>query len=105
MLTANPAVITYLRRAMLDPAETDIELIAMLADFTLTEVRSLRSRGLAATRAPDYMQATAVMTRELGPRLLVPVAQHFGSHLADATAAPTPELEVTIKPSPSRQRL
>jgi hypothetical protein len=48
----------------------------MLADFTLTEVRGLRSRGLAATRAPDYTQAMAVMVRELGPRLLAPVAEH-----------------------------
>lgn len=104
MLTANPAVMTYVRRAMLDPAETDTELIAMLADFTLTEVRSLRSRGLAATGTPDYLQAMAVMTRELGPRLLAPVAEHFWSHLAGATAGPTPELEVTIKPAPSRQR-
>lgn len=105
MLTAKPAVMAYLRRAMLDPAETDTELIATMADFTLAEIRSLRSRGLAATRAPDYMQAMAVLTRELGPRLLAPVAQHFWSHLADETAGPTPELEVTIKPSPPRRRL
>ena len=102
MLMAKPAVMTYLRRAMLDPAETDTELIAMLADFTLSEVRSLRERGLAATGAPDYIQAMAVMTRELGPRLLAPVAQLFWDHLTDATAGPPPKLEVTIKPPPAR---
>ena len=73
MLTAQPAVMTYMRRAMLDPAETDSELIATLADLTLAEVRSLRTRGLAATSSPDYVQAIAVMARELGPRLLGPV--------------------------------
>jgi AcrR family transcriptional regulator len=98
LLTAKPSLMTYLRRAMLDPGESDSELIAALARFTLAEVRSLRSRGLAATSTPDYMQAMAVMVRELGPRLLAPVAQQFWSHLAGATAGPVPELEVTIKP-------
>ncbi len=105
MLAAKPAVMTYLRRAMLDPAETDTELIAMLADFTLGEVRGLRERGLAATGTPDYLQAMAMMIRELGPRLLAPVAQRFWTHLNDATAGPAPELEVTIKPSAARNPL
>ncbi|HEX4586527.1 MAG TPA: TetR/AcrR family transcriptional regulator [Mycobacterium sp.] len=94
MLTNNPVVTTYLRRAMLDPAETDDTLIAMLADFTLAEVRSLRSRGLAATNAPDYTQAMAVMARELGPRLLVPAMDRIWNHLTEGTAGPPPELEV-----------
>jgi len=97
MLTAQPAVTPYLRRAMLDPAETDSELIATMADFTLAEVRSLRARGLAATSTPDYVQAMAVMTRELGPRLLGPVAQQFWTYLTDGTAGPAPELEVTTR--------
>ena len=105
MLTARPAVMTYLRRVMLDPAETDTELIAMLAEFTLAEVRSLRERGHAATSAPDYIQAMAIMIRELGPRLLAPVAQHFWDHLTDGTAGPAPELEVGIKPSSARDHL
>ena len=97
MLTTNPVVTTYLRRAMLDPAETDDTLIAMLADFTLAEVRSLRSRGLAATSAPDYAQAMAVMARELGPRLLAPALDQIWNHLTDGTAGPPPELEVRTK--------
>jgi hypothetical protein len=61
-------IINYLRRALLDPADTDMELIAMLADFTLTEIRDLRARGLASPKAPDYAQALAVLMRELGPQ-------------------------------------
>jgi AcrR family transcriptional regulator len=99
MLTTNPVVTTYLTRAMLDPAETDDTLIAMLADFTLAEVRGLRSRGLAATSAPDYEQAMAVMARELGPRLLAAAMNHIWKHLTDGTAGPPPELEVRTKPS------
>jgi AcrR family transcriptional regulator len=99
MLTANPAVAAYMRRAMLDPAETDDALVAMMADFTLAEVRSLRSRGLAATTAPDYAQAMAVVARELGPRLLAPAMDHFWNHLTDGTAGPTPELEIRTKPT------
>ncbi len=97
MLTAKPALMDYLRRAMLDPAESDYELIALVADLTLAEVRDLRSRGLAATRTPDYLQAMAVMVRELGPRLLAPVAQQFWSHLTNGEAGSVPELEVTIR--------
>jgi hypothetical protein len=66
----------------------------MLADFTLAEVRRLRSRGLAATNAPDYTQAMAVMARELGPRLLVPAMDRIWNHLTEGTAGPPPELEV-----------
>jgi hypothetical protein len=102
MLTAKPAVLTYLRRAMLDPAESDYELIAMLADFTLHEVRGLRSSGLARIQTPDYLQAMAVMVRELGPLLLAPVAENFWNHLTrDASAGPAPKLEVRIKAAPS----
>ncbi len=90
LLTAKPALMTYLRRAMLDPVESDPELVAMLADFTLAEVRSLRSRGLAGTETPDYLQAMAVMIRELGPRLLAPVAQQFWGCLAGNTPGRLP---------------
>jgi hypothetical protein len=82
---------------MLDPAESDYELIGTLAGFTLAEVRDLRSRGLAATQTPDYLQAMAVMVRELGPRLLAPVAQQFWSQLTNGEVGPAPELEVTIR--------
>ena len=99
MLTTNPVVTAYIRRAMLDPAETDNEVIAMLADLTLAEVRSLRSRGLATTSAPDYAQAMAVVARELGPRLLAPAMDHVWNHLTDGTAGPAPELEIRTKPS------
>ena len=104
LLTAQPAVMSYLRRALLDPADTDMELIAMLADFTLTEIRDLRARGLASPKAPDYVQALAVLMRELGPRLLAPVTQHFWDHLTNETAGPAPELEIKTKPSLSLQK-
>ena len=94
MLKAHPVVMTYMRRAFLDPAETDDTLIAMIADFTLAEVRSLRSQGLAATTAPDYAQAMAVMMRELGPRLLAPATDSFWNHVTGGTAGPPPEVEV-----------
>jgi TetR/AcrR family transcriptional regulator, regulator of cefoperazone and chloramphenicol sensitivity len=99
MLAANPAVTAYLRRAMLDPAETDDTFIAMLADFTLAEVRDLRSRGLAATSGSDYVQTMAVMARELGPRLLAPLMDRIWTHLTDENAGPPPELEVRLRPS------
>lgn len=99
MLTTNPAVTAYIRRAMLDPAETDDALIAMLAEFTLAEVRGLRARGLATTGAPDYLQAMAVMTRELGPRLLAPAMNQVWKHLTDGTAGPPPDLEVRARAS------
>jgi hypothetical protein len=101
LLTTKPAVLNYLRRVMLDPSEFDPELVATLADFTHSGVRGLRSRGLAATHTPDYTQAMAVMLRELGPRLLAPVAQQFWSHLAGGDAGPAPQLEVSIKPGES----
>ena len=70
----------------------------MLAEFTLAEVRSLRSRGMATTSAPDYVQAMAVVARELVPHLLGPAMDQFWTHLTDGSAGPTPELEVRTKP-------
>ncbi len=96
MLTTNPVVSAYLRRAMLDPAETDETLIAMLADFTLAEVRDLRSRGLAATSGPDYVQAMAVVARELGPLLLAPAMNRVWNRLTDGNAGPPPQLDVGL---------
>jgi TetR/AcrR family transcriptional regulator, regulator of cefoperazone and chloramphenicol sensitivity len=97
MLAEHPAVQSYLRRALLDPADIDTELIAMLADFTLAQVRDLRARGVASSKTPDYAQAVAILMRELGPRLLVPVAEHFWAHLSDQSAGPTPRLDVRLQ--------
>jgi AcrR family transcriptional regulator len=97
MLTEHPAVQSYLRRALLDPADTDTELIAMLADFTLAQVRDLRARGVARAKTPDYAQAVAILMRELGPRLLAPVAEHFWAYLSDESAGPTPKLDVKLR--------
>jgi AcrR family transcriptional regulator len=99
MLTKHPAVQSYLRRALLDPADIDNELIALLADFTLDQIRDLRARGLATTNTPDYAQTMAALMRELGPRVLAPITQRFWRHLTDESAGPPPKLEVRLSSS------
>jgi AcrR family transcriptional regulator len=99
VLVDNPALMAYVRRAVFDPTEADDALVAMLADFTRGEVRSLRSRGLAATDADESVQAMAVIARELGPRLLAPAMAQFWDRLTDGKSGPPPEFDVKLRPS------
>lgn len=99
VLVDNPALMAYIRRAVFDPTEADDALVAMIVDFTLGEVRSLRSRGLAATDADENAQVMAVIARELGPRLLAPAMAQFWERLTDGKSGPPPEFDVRLRPT------
>lgn len=93
---AKPSFLPYLRRALLDPSETDTELMNMLADFTLMQVKQLRAEGISTSNLPMQNQALAVLLRELGPRLLEPVVQQIWHRLTNSTT-PAPDIEIKVK--------
>ncbi|MFI6283825.1 TetR/AcrR family transcriptional regulator [Streptomyces sp. NPDC051018] len=101
MFDENPAVWRYIHRSMLDPVQPDTELLALVADFTLGQVRELRAAGIGTSAVPEYTQAIAVIVRELAPRLLAPVVDQLWAHLTGGSAEPAPGIEVRVGPSPS----
>ena len=97
MYSGNPACLRYLRRELLDPAGVDHELLDVLAEFTLSQVRDLRATGIAPVRTSEDVQVFAVFMRETAPRLLEPLMQRLWLHLAGPEGGPPPEIEVKIK--------
>ncbi|GAA5157753.1 TetR/AcrR family transcriptional regulator [Pseudonocardia eucalypti] len=96
MYAAHPSYLPYLRRALVDPAQLDTELLDLLADFTLAQVRDLRGAGVATSEAPEQVQALAIVLRELGPRLLEPIVGRLWTHLTGSTG-PAPEVEIRLR--------
>ena len=97
MYSENPTYLRYLRRQLLDPASVDDELLDVLAEFTLAQVRDLRAAGVASVDTPEPIQVFAVLMRELAPRLLEPLMQRVWRHLAGKSAGAPPEIEIRIK--------
>jgi hypothetical protein len=75
----------------------DHELLDVLAEFTLAQVRDLRAAGVASVDTPEPIQVFAVLMRELAPRLLEPLTQRVWRHLAGKSAGAPPEIEIRIK--------
>jgi AcrR family transcriptional regulator len=97
MYSENPTYLRYIRRQLLDPASVDHELLDVLAEFTLAQVRDLRAAGVAPVDTPEPIQVFAVLMRELAPRLLEPLMQRVWRHLAGKSAGAPPEIEIRIK--------
>ena len=97
MYSENPTYLRYIRRQLLDPASVDHELLDVLAEFTLAQVRDLRAAGVASVDTPEPIQVFAVLMRELAPRLLEPLMQRLWRHLAGKSGGPPPEIEIRIK--------
>jgi len=97
MYSENPTYLRYIRRQLLDPASVDHELLDVLAEFTLAQVRDLRAAGVASADTPEPIQVFAVLIRELAPRLLEPLMQRVWRHLAGKSAGAPPEIEIRIK--------
>jgi AcrR family transcriptional regulator len=97
MYSENPTYLRYIRRQLLDPASVDHELLDVLAEFTLAQVRDLRAARVAPIATPEPVQVFAVLVRELAPRLLEPLMQRVWRHLAGKSAGAPPEIEIRIR--------
>ena len=97
MYSENPTYLRYIRRQLLDPVSVDHELLDVLAEFTLAQVRDLRAAGIASVDTPEPIQVFAILMRELAPRLLEPLMQRVWRHLAGKSPDAPPEIEIRIK--------
>jgi AcrR family transcriptional regulator len=94
MLRANPAVVAYVRRALLDPAASTSHLVDVLVDLTQREVRAARTTGRASTARRENTQVVAVLARQMGELLLAPMVDAVWARVAPDTKPP--RLRVTV---------
>ena len=96
MLERTPAVVDYLRRAMLEPSETRHHLLDTLITVTRNEIAAMRDAGLASTERPESIQVVWVLVRQLGELLLQPFIDAVWERVAEPgdTGKPTLSLKV-----------
>jgi TetR/AcrR family transcriptional regulator, regulator of cefoperazone and chloramphenicol sensitivity len=96
MLVANPAVVNYLRRTVIDPISSGGRLLERLTELARREVTQLRATGFASTTRPESSQVIDVMVRQLGHLCPQPMIDAMWRQLAEpgATDADRPILEV-----------
>lgn len=114
MLGDNPAVVGYLRRAVLDVTGHRGHILEMLTELTAEQVASLRNVGLASTAHRDSSQVIGILVRQLGTLFLQPMIDSAWSQLAgpDAPDEEKPQLMIRVadpggtatEPTPGRQR-
>lgn len=94
MLQANPAVVDYVRRALLQPNAADSHLVDVLVDLTQREVSAARKTGRASTTRRENTQVVAVLARQMGELLLAPMVDAVWARVAPDTKPP--RLRVTV---------
>lgn len=95
MLTANPPVVNYVRRAVLEPSVEQTHLLDALVELTRDEVVNLRKEGMAPTDRPESTQIVSVMVRQMGALLLQPLIDTAWERLEHGgTAKPTLSIKV-----------
>jgi TetR/AcrR family transcriptional regulator, regulator of cefoperazone and chloramphenicol sensitivity len=101
MLAANPAVVNYLRRAVLDPTRREGRLLERLTELARKEVTQLRATGYASATRSESSQVISVMVRQLGHLFLQPMIDAMWRQLAEPGAADAdkPILEVRARSS------
>ncbi|MAU83076.1 MULTISPECIES: TetR/AcrR family transcriptional regulator [Mycobacteriales] len=80
MLDEHPALIGYMRRALLDPSG-DGRLLERLTDLSRNQVIELRTAGAASTSRPVADQVVGLMVRQLGHLFLQPMIDAMWAQL------------------------
>ncbi|QRY51555.1 TetR/AcrR family transcriptional regulator [Mycolicibacterium septicum] len=99
MLEANPPVLDYVRRAVLDPSGENLHLLDVLVDLTAREVSTLRKSGRASTRRRESTQIVAVLVRQMGEMLLAPLVDVVWARVDSSDAVHKPRLRITVEES------
>ncbi|MBB4855574.1 AcrR family transcriptional regulator [Mycobacteroides chelonae] len=73
MLEANPPIVNYVRRAVLEPSGEQMHLLDALIGLTRDEVATLRKKGMAPTDRTESTQVVSVLVRQMGALLLQPL--------------------------------
>ena len=100
MLRANPAIVDYVRRVLLQPGAPTSHLLDVLVELTQHEVRAARKTGRATTTRRENTQVVAVLARQMGELLMAPMVDAVWERLSSARSKP-PRLRITVEDSPS----
>lgn len=99
MLEANPPVVNYVRRALLDPTGENLHLLGVLVDLTAREVSTLRKSGRASTKRRESTQIVAVLVRQMGEMLLAPLVDAVWDRVDNSGSDRKPRLRITVEES------
>ncbi|NOP95401.1 MULTISPECIES: TetR/AcrR family transcriptional regulator [Mycolicibacterium] len=99
MLTENPPVLNYVRRALLEPSGENLHLLDSLVDLTAREVSTLRKAGRASTKRRESTQIVAVLVRQMGEMLLAPLVEAVWERLDRSESELKPRLRITVEES------
>lgn len=80
MLRAQPAIVDYMRRALLTPASNS-SFADRLIELTVPRVRELRAASVASVEKPECVQVTELLVRYLGTLFLNPMVDKFWGSL------------------------
>ncbi|MGV9612856.1 TetR/AcrR family transcriptional regulator [Nocardia xishanensis] len=97
MLADNPAVVNYVRRSVLEPSGTRIDLLESLVELTRREVVGLREAGVASTDRRESTQIVSVLIRQLGELLLAPLIEAVWEQVAEPGEVERPRLSITVE--------
>ncbi|MCV7068796.1 TetR/AcrR family transcriptional regulator [Mycolicibacterium farcinogenes] len=97
MLEANPPVVNYVRRALLDPSGENLHLLDVLVELTERELSALRKSGRASTKRRQSTQIVAVLVRQMGDMLLAPLVDAVWDRMGRTEAARKPRLRITVE--------
>ncbi|MFC9993495.1 TetR/AcrR family transcriptional regulator [Nocardia sp. NPDC127526] len=96
MLRDNPAVVNYLRRAILEPEPAQLAFLERLVELVRSEVISLREAGLASTDRRESTQIVEILVRQLGELLLAPMIDSVWAMVDRTGTAPKPRVRMTV---------
>jgi AcrR family transcriptional regulator len=97
MLRENPAVVNYIRRAVLEPEPTRLKFLERQVELVRSEVTALREAGLASTSRRESTQVVAVLVRQFGELLMAPMVDSVWQMVADESDTAKPRLTVTVE--------
>jgi TetR/AcrR family transcriptional regulator, regulator of cefoperazone and chloramphenicol sensitivity len=99
MLAANPEVVNYMRRTLLDPAGPRGHLLERLTELARSSVSELRRTGQASVKRAESTQVIGVVIRQLGHLFLQPMLDAMWRQLSgpEASATDKPVLEVRVQ--------
>lgn len=99
MLDRHPEVLTYVRRALLDPTGPRGRLLDRLIDLTRNEIAGLRNAGRASAKKKESVQVIEVLIRQLGKDFLQPVVDAIWNRLEGGSdsAGDPPAVKVGIQ--------
>lgn len=105
MLESHPAVVNYLRRALLDPAEPRGHLLERLTELTKDEAAKARESGTMPGHGRESTQVVSIIVRQLGRLFLQPMVDTMWDQLAgpDETEDDKPVLIVAVRDVPSTE--